>query len=75
MDYADRELMKSLVSSNEVYLYTGRKGHKATATDWLEVRVKGGVQETNKGNSFKQVVTLVLPKEQMGGEFGADSNG
>ncbi len=65
VDYADRELMKSLMTSNEVYLYTGRNGQKATANDWLEVRVKGGVKETNKNGTFKQVVTLLLPKEQV----------
>ncbi len=64
VDYADRELMKSLVTSNEVYLYTGRKGQKATANDWLEVQIKGGVQESNKGNTFKQVITVLLPQEQ-----------
>ncbi len=64
VDYADRELMKSLITSNEVYLYTGRKGQKATANDWLEVRVKGGVKETNKNNAFEQVLSLILPKEQ-----------
>ncbi len=64
VDYTDRELMKSLMTSNEVYLYTGKKGQKATANDWLEVQVKGGVNETNKDNSFKQVVTLILPQEQ-----------
>ncbi len=65
VDYADRELMKSLMTSNEVYLYTGRNGQRATANDWLEVRVKGGVKETNKNGTFKQVVTLLLPKEQV----------
>jgi hypothetical protein len=36
--YDYRELIKSLATSNEVYLYTGEKGQTATANNWLEVR-------------------------------------
>ncbi len=64
VEYEDRELMKSLVTSPEVYLYTGQRGEKASVDDWLEVRIKGGVEETNKDNTFRQIVTVILPQEQ-----------
>ncbi len=64
VDYQDREMMKSLVMSNEVYLYTGLKHQKANKNLWLKVRIKGKVDETNKSKTFKQTLTLLMPNEQ-----------
>lgn len=65
IDYQDRELIKSLAKSNEVYLYTGKKFEKATNENWLQVKIESmKVSETNKNNTFEQKVTISLPKEK-----------
>ena len=65
IDYKDRELMKSLANSNEVYLYTGRQFDRATQETWLEVKIPTmKVKETNKFGSFPQLVTFNLPQEK-----------
>ena len=63
--YEDRELMKSLAKSNEIYLYTGNKYDIATREMWLQVKVdRMRVVETNKNNTFDQRITIKLPVEK-----------
>jgi hypothetical protein len=65
VDYSDREMMKSLVKSNEVYLYTGERNQLADETLWLEVETsKSKVKETNRDGIFEQPLTIKLPEEK-----------
>lgn len=41
-DQATVNLFKSLIKSNEVYLYTGEKGDQADETTWMKVKVADG---------------------------------
>lgn len=65
VDYKDREIMKSLAKSNEVYLYTGNRYDVANNDLWLEVSTdKIKVSETNRNNVFEQNIIINLPKEK-----------
>jgi len=65
VDYNDREIIKALAKSNEIYLYTGNKGDAADETKWLKVKVdKMNIDETNKNNTFPQRVVINLPQEK-----------
>ena len=66
VEYVDRELIKSLQKSNEVYLYTGQMGDVATKDNWLEVKISNSkLTETNKDSVFDFLVIVDLPQEKM----------
>lgn len=62
--YEDRELMKSLSKSDQVYLYTLDQFQAASSNSWLPVQIDMTVKESNRYNSFEQVVKIYLPEEQ-----------